>query len=89
MPQTASKRVTEAAHDTGESLIKELQLLSERVHAASCAINTAIALERAASGADVDFVVLDDVTPRYLGANSALEACNAHLGSALHLLRSV
>jgi hypothetical protein len=77
MRKTASRRVTvphQAGHDAAESLIKELQSLLERVHARSCAINTAIALERAASSADADadVVVLDDLTPRYLRANNTL-----------------
>jgi hypothetical protein len=76
MRKTASKRVTvphQAGHDAAESLIKELQSLFERVQAASCAINTAIALERAAGSADsdTDVILLDDLTPRYLRANSA------------------
>jgi hypothetical protein len=33
--------------------------------------------------------VLDDVTPRYVRANAALNACNAGLGVALHLLQDI
>jgi hypothetical protein len=79
----------EVAHDGGDGLIKELQSLSERVRAVTRAINTAIALERISSSTDAatDVVVLDDVTPRYLRANSALQACNIHLDGALQFLR--
>ncbi len=38
------------------------------------------------SEADDDVVVLDDVTPCYLKANAALNACKAGLGIALHFL---
>jgi hypothetical protein len=92
MHQAASNRLivpSEVAHDSGDSLIKELQSLSERVRAVTRAINTAIALERISSSTDTaaDVVVLDDVTPRYLRANSALQACNIHLDGALQFLR--
>ena len=92
MHQAASNRLIvprDAPHDGGDGLIKELQSLSERVRAVTRAINTAIALERVSSSADTaaDIVVLDDVTPRYLRANSALQACNIHLEGALQFLR--
>ena len=91
MHQAASNRLIvprEVPHDGGDSLIKELQSLSERVRAVTRAINTAIALERISSSTDTaDVVVLDDVTPRYLRANSALQACNIHLDGALQFLR--
>jgi hypothetical protein len=88
--QAASNRLIvprEVPHDDG--LIKELESLSERVRAVTRAINTAIALERISSSTDTaaDVVVLDDVTPRYLRANSALQACNIHLDGALQFLR--
>jgi hypothetical protein len=93
MQQTASQRATvprQAARDAGDPLVQELQSLFEAVHAATCAINAAIGREPASSGAEAeaDVVVLDDVTPRYLRANSALQACNVHLGGALQFLRS-
>jgi hypothetical protein len=92
MHQAVSNRLIvprEVPHDGGDSLIKELQSLSERVRAVTRAINTAIALERISSSTDTaaDVVVLDDVTPRYLRANSALQACNVHLDGALQFLR--
>jgi hypothetical protein len=92
MHQAASNRLivpSEVRHDGGDSLIKELQSLSERVRAVTRAINTAIALERISSSTDAsaEIVELDDVTPRYLRANSALQACNIHLDGALQFLR--
>jgi hypothetical protein len=93
MQQTASKRATaprQAARDPGDPLVEELQSLFDRVHAATCAIDAAIAREPASSGveAEADVVVLDDVTPRYLRASSALQACDVHLGGALQFLRN-
>ena len=93
MLQTASNRVTvphDVAHHAGDPLVKELQSLSERIHAASCAVDAAIARERAMDGteAGADVIILDDVTPRYLKANSALQACKAHLDGALQFLRN-
>jgi hypothetical protein len=93
MQQTASQRATvprQAARDAGDPLVQELQSLLEAVHAATCAINAAIAREPASGGvkAEADVVVLDDVTPRYLRPNSALQVCNVHLGGALQFLRS-
>ena len=92
MPQAASNRLVvprDVPHDGGDGLVKELESLSERVRAVTRAINTAIALERISSSADAaaDVVVLDDVTPRYLRAHSALQACNLHLDGALQFLR--
>ncbi|MBV8701621.1 hypothetical protein [Bradyrhizobium sp.] len=92
MPQAASNRVIvprDVPHEPGDCLITELQSLSERVHAVTRAIDTAIALERTASSAEAaaDVVVLDDVMPRYLRAISALQACSVHLDDAVQFLR--
>ena len=92
MHQAASNRLIvprDVPHDGGDGLIKELQSLSERVRAVTRAINTAIALERISSNTDTaaDVVVLDDVTPRYLKARGALQACTIHLDGALQFLR--
>jgi hypothetical protein len=35
---------------------------------------------------DEEFVVLDDITPYYLSANAALNACNAAVAVTLHAL---
>jgi hypothetical protein len=93
MQQATSKRVIvpyEVARDGADGLVTELQSLFERVHAVSSAVNAAIARERASGGAetDADVIVLDDVTPRYLKAASALQACNVQLGGALQFLRN-
>jgi hypothetical protein len=94
MRQTTSKRLEvprAAAHGGSDFLVLELETLLARVHAVTQTIDAAIACELAAGRdeAPADIVVLDDLTPRYLKADSALKACNAHLGGALQFLRSV
>jgi hypothetical protein len=61
--------------------------LVEHVQANINLIEAAIAREISSGEADTsDIIVLDDVTPRYLKANDALNVCSASLGSALHVL---
>jgi hypothetical protein len=54
-------------------------------------IESAITSEASLGNQEVaaNIVVLDDVTPRYVRANAALNACNAGLGVALHLLQDI
>ena len=49
-------------------------------------LEAAIARESAPGNQEAagNVFVLDDVTPRYVKANAALNACNAGLGVALH-----
>jgi len=76
--------------DKHDPLIKELSALAVRVQAITDAIDVAIASEPAANDPDnvSEFVVLDDVTPCYLKANSALRICNTQLAEALQFLRA-
>ena len=76
--------------DKHDPLIKELSALAVRVQAITDAIDVAIASELAANDPDnvSEFVVLDDVTPCYLKANSALRTCNTQLAEALQFLRA-
>ena len=73
------------------SIISNLGSLVEQVHANMKLIETAIAREAAFGGpeAAASIVVLDDVTPRYVQANAALNASNVGLGVALHLLQEI
>jgi hypothetical protein len=77
--------------DGCSSIISNLGSLVEQVHANMKLIETAIASETALdqSQADASIVVLDDITPRYVRANAALNASRAGLGLALHLLDEV
>lgn len=70
-------------------LVLEPAALVERVQAVKDAIETAFARELASSDQDggADLVVLDDVMPRYMKANSALQTCHTQLAEALDFLR--
>jgi hypothetical protein len=78
-------------NDCYSSIISNLGFLVEQVRANIKLIESAIAgeasLDDQATAANI--VVLDDVTPRYVRANAALNACNVGLGVALDLLRDV
>lgn len=75
--------------DVYHSVVAGLAGLLERIQASLELIERAIALEMSA-GEDVgaDVVVLDDITPGYVRAGTALQACGASLGLALHLLQA-
>jgi hypothetical protein len=66
------------------SLVEQVQVNIKRIEAA---IASETALDESEAGAGI--VVLDDVTPRYLRANAALNASKAGLGLALHLLEEI
>jgi hypothetical protein len=78
-------------NDCYSSIISNLGFLVEQVRANIRLIDSAIAGEASfddqAMAANI--VVLDDVTPRYVRANAALNACSAGLDVALDLLRDV
>jgi hypothetical protein len=62
--------------------------LIEHVHTSMKLIESVVASESPLGNQEssANVVVLDDVTPRYVRANAALNDCNARLGSALHVL---
>lgn len=70
------------------SIVSELVLLIEHVQAGMKQLEAAIARESVPGNQDAagNVFVLDDVTPRYVKASAALNACNAGLGVALHHL---
>jgi hypothetical protein len=74
--------------ETCRLVVANLATLIERLNASSRVLELAIARETAHSGLDAheDVVILDDITPCYLSANAALNACNAGLAVALHTL---
>jgi hypothetical protein len=74
-----------------DPLITELSALVARVQAITDVIDAAIASELASNDRDDagEFVVLDDVTPCYLKANSALQTCSTQLAEALQFLKTV
>jgi hypothetical protein len=74
--------------DSHHSIVCNLLFLIERVRANMRLIESAIAREAPLGNQEIaaDVVVLDDVTPRYLKANAALNACNEGLGVAVQFL---
>lgn len=75
-------------NDGHHSIVSELVSLIEHVQAGMKQLEAAINRESAPGDQDAagNVFVLDDVTPRYVKANAALNACNAGLGIALHTL---
>jgi hypothetical protein len=76
-------------HDDGHhSVVSELVSLIEHVQASMKLLEAAIAREAAPGNQEAagNVFILDDVTPRYVEANAALNACNADLGVALDCL---
>jgi hypothetical protein len=81
-----SSRQPDGRNDNYLSVVTDLASLIERIQASMQMLEPVIA--RASLPGELeaydDVVVLDDVTPHYVGANSALDACRAKLGVALH-----
>jgi hypothetical protein len=87
----SDNRQSDNRNDCCSSIISNLGALVEQVRANMKLIELAIAGEASLGNqeAAASIVVLDDVTPRYVRPNAALNACNAGLGAALDLLRDI
>jgi hypothetical protein len=68
------------------SVVADLMSLIEQVQTAIRQVELAIAREISFVDAQDDVIVLDDVTPGYVKADAALNACSAKLGAALRVL---
>jgi hypothetical protein len=70
------------------SVVSDLVSLIEHIQASMKMLEPVIARASPLGELEAydDVVVLDDVTPHYVKANTALEACRAGLGVALHCL---
>jgi hypothetical protein len=69
------------------AIASNLFSLVEHVQASINLIEAAIAREILTGEVETaNIIVLDDVTPRYLKASHALNACSASLDTALHVL---
>jgi hypothetical protein len=81
--------VAEARQATDDRIVTNLGCLIEHVHATMRLIEAAIAREAAAGSQESagNIIVLDDVTPRYVKANSALNMCTTGLAAAIDALR--
>jgi hypothetical protein len=82
---------SEGRNDNYRLIVSDLASLIEHVQASMKLLELAIASEAPFGNqeASSNIVVLDDVTPRYVKANEALNACNTRLGAALHFLRDI
>jgi hypothetical protein len=91
MQITTDGRVSSPSSDRNDGhplIVSELVSLIEHVQTSMKLLEAAIARETASGNPDAgsNVFVLDDVTPRYVKAKSALSACSAGLGVALHSL---
>ena len=70
------------------SVVSDLVSLIEHVQASLRLIEQTMVPETSSGGQESagDVVVLDDVSPRYVKAATALKACDANLAAALHFL---
>jgi hypothetical protein len=75
-------------NDSYRSVVSGLVGLIEHVQANLRLIEVAIARETALGSQEsaTNVIVLDDVSPRYVGATAALRSCDANLGVALRAL---
>jgi hypothetical protein len=75
-------------NDAYHSVVTDLVALIEHVQASLRSIEQEIARETASGSQESssDVIELDDVTPPYVRATSALKACDANLAIALHSL---
>ena len=73
-------------NDAYRSVVSDLVSLIERVQASRRLIEEAIAREASLGSPDGDIIVLDDVTPPFVKATAALNACDKNLALALHSL---
>lgn len=74
--------------DVYGSVLSDLAALIAHVQASLILIESAIDHETSPGQNDAasNVTVLDDVTPCYVKASTALKACNASLGTTLHFL---
>ena len=73
-------------NDAYRSVVSDLVSLIEHVQASRLLVEQAIAREASAGSQEADIIVLDDVTPPFVKATAALNACDANLAIALRSL---
>jgi hypothetical protein len=78
-------------NDSHHAIVSDIVSLIERVQTSMKRVESAIAREASLGDPEIagNVFILDDVTPRYVKANAALDTCNAGLGVALHFLLDV
>jgi hypothetical protein len=77
--------------DSHNAIVSDLASLIAHVQASMTLIETAIARESPLGNQEspADVAVLDDVTPRYVNANAALNSCQGRLGAMLDFLMDI
>jgi hypothetical protein len=85
---TSNDSCSTIRNESCHSVVANLVTLMEHLNVSRKMLELAIIRETTEANPDMDedFVVLDDITPCYLSANTALSACNATLAVALHVL---
>ena len=74
-------------HDGFGAIVSDLISLVEHVQASITMVERAIARETAVGDHEnSNVIILDDVTPQYLTASTALNSCSADLGRAVQFL---
>ena len=91
MQNAAADGVALAPHDQNaahRAVVSDLVSLIEHVQNSLRLIEQTIAAEISSGGQEssTNIIVLDDVSPRYMKAAAALQACDVNLGIALHSL---
>jgi hypothetical protein len=91
MQNAAGDGVAQAPHDQNaayHAVVSDLVSLVERVQNSLRLIEQTIAEETTPGSPEssTNIIVLDDVSPRYMKAASALQACDVSLGIALRSL---
>lgn len=78
----------DAQNNANRAVVSDLTRLIEHVQSSLRLIERTIAGETSAAGQEssANVIVLDDVSPRYMKAAAALQACDADLGDALRSL---
>ena len=91
MQDAAGDAVAQAPHDQNDAyhtVVSNLVSLAERVQNSQRLIEQTIAGETSLGSPEssIDVIVLDDVSPRYMKAAAAVQACDINLGIALRAL---
>jgi hypothetical protein len=93
MQNAAGDGVAQAPHEENDAyraVVSDLVGLVEHIQKSLRLIERTIAGETSPGNPEssINVIVLDDVSPRYMTAAAALQACDVNLGIALHSLRN-
>ena len=88
MQQATAPTAADDQNATYRAVVSDLVSLIEHVQTSLRLIERTIARETSLGGPEssTNVIVLDDVSPRYMKAAAALQACDADLGIALRSL---